>query len=252
MAFLPGIFSQKPATPAPVATPPAAGPASLQQQPANPQAAPANMTGAMPQPANPGGPQPAPASGLDAFTKLFQPQPVDPKAPKQLTMADPILGALDPAAFKQQIANANFASNVPQTQLQAALSGDTAAFQDVLNAVSREAFAAAAQLSHGLVENGVRTGAERLNGSLDSRFRDLSLRSQTTSNEQLNHPAVAPMLQGVKMMIAQSNPNLSPTEVQSQAEQYFTQMASALTAPKAGQTPDQNAPVKGDFSYLLN
>jgi hypothetical protein len=253
MAFLSGIFN-KPA-PAATATPaqPAvnsngsAGPASAQAAaPANPMAHPANMTG---QPAAPaaGGP----TNPLDAYANLFTPKPVDPKAPKAPTMADPILGTLDPVAFRQQVSTANFASSIPPEQMQKALGGDVQAFTDVINAASREAFAAAAQLSHGLIEQGVRTGAERMNSGLDSRIRNFSIKSQNTSNEALTHPAVAPMLNAVKMQIASSNPNLSADQVQQQAEQYFSQMADVLVAPKQAAAAAQQKPSGMDFSSYL-
>jgi hypothetical protein len=254
MAFLPGIFgtAPKPTTPAPAAAqqPSQGGPASQQQSPANPAANPAAMngqSGAAPA----GGPQAAPATGLDAFTNLFAPKAADPNAKKAPTMADPILGPLDPAAFKQQIATANFAANIPQERMQAALQGDVNAFSEVINTAAREAFAAAAQLSHGLVENGVRTGADRLSSTLDSRFRDLQLRNQNTSNATLTHPAVAPVLNAVKMQIAASNPNLAPSEVQQQAEAYFTQMATALNPNTSSQDASANQNKQGDFAYLL-
>lgn len=259
MAFLPGIFNrqqpaQQPAQPqAPqVNSNGSAGPAGNQtQMPANTAAHPTNMAGGQAAPAA-GGPQPAAPTGLDAFTNLFTPKAQDPNATKAPTLADPILGALDPAAFRQQISTANFAASIPQDTIQKAMQGDAQAFQDALNHASREAFAAAAQLSHGLVENGVRTGADRLNSTLDSRFRNLQLKSQNTNNEALNHPAVAPMLQGVKMMIAQNNPNLSPTEVQQQAEAYFEQMAGVLAKPQQVQQQESNAPKQPDFSSYLN
>ena len=254
MAFLSGIFNKPaPAAPAPAApaTPinsnGSAGPASAQAAaPANPMAHPSNMTG---QPAAPaaGGP----TNPMDAYSNLFTPKAVDPKAPKQPTMADPILGTLDPVAFRQQVATANFASSIPQEQMQKALGGDVQAFTDVINAASREAFAAAAQLSHGLIEQGVRTGAERLNSGLDSRIRNFQVKSQNTSNEALNHPAVAPMLNAVKMQIASSNPNLSADQVQSQAEQYFSQMADVLVAPKQAAAAAQQKPSGTDFSSYL-
>ena len=253
MAFLPGIFGKAPAPApaAPAATPAAvagggAGPATQQQAPANPGAAPGNMMGAQSAPAAAG-----PINPMDSFVDMFKPRAVDPKAPRAPTLADPILGALDPAAFKQQVATANFASAIPQETLQKAMAGDQQAFMDAINTASREAFAAAAQLSHGLVEHGARTSAERVSSSLDSRIRNFQIKSQNTSNEALAHPAVAPMLNAVKIQIAQSNPNLSPDAVQQQAEQYFTQMADVLVAPKQQAAQAAAAPKTGDFSYLL-
>lgn len=255
MAFLSGIFNRPaPVAPAPAAAAPApvnsngsAGPAGGQQAgPANPAANPQQMTGQVTQPAAGG-----PVNPMDAYANLFTPKAQDPKAPKQPTMADPILGTLDPVAFRQQVSTANFASNIPQEQMQKALSGDVQAFSDVINSAAREAFTAAAQLSHGLIEQGVRTGAERLNSGLDSRIRNFQVKSQNTNNEALNHPAVAPMLNAVKMQIASSNPNLSADQVQQQAEQYFSQMADVLVAPKQAAQAAQKSPAGPDFSSYL-
>ena len=252
MAFLSGIFNKPQAAPAPVAAPVnsngSAGPAAQQQAPANPGANPQNMANQSAAPAAGG-----PVNPMDAYANLFTPKAPNPTAPKTPTLADPILGALDPTAFRTQIANTNFAANVPQEQIAKALGGDQQAFMDVINAAAREAFAASAQLSHGLIEHGVRTGAERLNSGLDSRIRNFQLKSQNTSNEALQHPAVAPMLNAVKMQIASSNPNLSPDQVQQQAEQYFSQMADVLVAPKQAAAAAAAKPKSGetDFSSYI-
>ena len=256
MAFLSGIFSAPapaaptapaaPATPVAAATPSnsngSAGPISAQKAaPANPGAAPANMG------------DNAPANPLDAFADYFKPKPVDHAAVKVPTIADPYLGALDPAAFKQQVASTDFASGIPPEVVQKALQGDPQAFMDAINHAAREAFAASAQLSHGLVEHGARSAAERVSSSMDSRIRDFQIKTQNTSNEALSHPAVAPMLNALKMQIAQSNPQLHPEQIQSQAEQYFTQMADVLTAPKKAAEVAAATPKQPNFaSYLEN
>lgn len=261
MAFLPGIFG-KAATPAqaPAATVPTtppmtnatvagggSGAMTQQQAPANPAADPMQMAGQQPA-QNAAGPQ----NPMDAFKDMFKPRAVDPNAPKQQTLADPILGQLDPTAFRQQVSQANFAAAIPQETMQKAISGDPQAFAEAINTAAREAFAAAAQLSHGLVEHGSRTAAERVNSSLDSRIRNFQIKSQNTNHEALAHPAVAPMLNAVKMQIAQSNPQLTPEAVQRQAEQYFTQMADVLVAPKQQAAQAAAKPSEPDFSYLLS
>lgn len=252
MAFLPGIFGRaasQPATaPAPINSNGSGGPAAQQQQPANSQVtqdAQAAQTAAQP-PA--GGPQ----NPLDSFSDYFKPKAKDPKAPQAPTLRDPFLTPLDPAAFKQHVAKANFTQGIPQDTIQKAMGGDAAAFQDAINMAAREAFSAAAQLSHGLAENATRAGIDRMDGALDGRFKNYSLRNQNVTNEALNHPAVAPMLNAVKIQIAQSNPALSPTEVQQQAEQYFDQMSTVLQGSKqAAQKPVNTGPKETDFSSYL-
>jgi hypothetical protein len=256
MAFLSGIFGNSapaPAAPAPAPAPVnsngSAGPVSQQQQaPANPGAHPTNMQNQQ---------APAPAAGpenpLDAFSSMFAPKQPDPNAPKQPTINDPLLGPLDPAKFREQVNQANFAAAIPQETIQRAIGGDPAAFQEAINTAAREAFAAAAQLSHGLVEHGARTAAQRVDGSVDSRVRNALIRTQNTSNEALTHPAVAPLLGLVKHQIAQSNPQLTPDQIQQRAEQYFMQTAEVLTAPKRQQQQEavNQANKPHDFSYLL-
>jgi hypothetical protein len=260
MAFLPGIFGKANA-PAPQAAPQQQGPQPVpggslpaSQQvagPSNPAANPANMGNNPAQPPA-GGPVPGVASPMDSFADMFKPKPVDPNAPKVPTLSDPFLGPLDPAAFRTQVSQANFAASIPQDTIQKAISGDSQAFADAINTAAREAFAAAAQLSHGLVEHGSRTAAERVSGSLDSRIRNFQIKSQNTNHEALAHPAVAPMLNAVKMQIATSNPQLSPDQVQQQAETYFTQMADVLTAPKQAAKQAAQTPKEFDFSSYLS
>jgi hypothetical protein len=60
------------------------------------------------------------------------------------------------------------------------------------------------------------------------------------------------MLNAVKMQIASSNPNLSPDQVQQQAEQYFTQMADVLVAPKQAAAAAKARPSGTDFSSYLS
>lgn len=258
MSFLAGIFNKPAATPAPATAPAAAtpatpgggaGPAIKQAAPANPGAAPAAMTG------QPGAPAAAgPENPLDQFVDYFKPRQVDPNAQKVPTLADPLLTPLDPAEFKQQVQQANFAATIPQDVIQKAVSGDTQAFAEAINMAAREAFSAAAQLSHGLAEHGARTAAERVNGTLDSRIRNFQIRAQNTSNEALAHPAVAPMFNAAKAQIAQSNPQLTPEQVQQQAETYFAQMADVLVAPKQAeaQAKASKANAPSNFAGYLN
>lgn len=249
MAFLDGIFGRQAAQPAPAT--PAAQPAPPNQAavanggsgnvmsqpaPANPAADPATMVSASP---------------MDSFVGMFQPAQADPNSAKAPSLSDPYLQPLDPAAFKQQVGQANFAASIPQEMLQKAMSGDAQAFSDAINTAAREAFSAAAQLSHGLAEHSARTAAQRLDTGLDGRIKQYQIKSQNTSNQALAHPAVAPMLNAAKMMIAQSNPQLSPEQIQTQAEQYFTQMADVLVAPKQQALNKSKAPKETDFSSYL-
>jgi hypothetical protein len=258
MAFLPGIFGRA-AAPAPAPTSPTPTPAAP-AQPATPVGGPATKQPAIANPgANPATMQNTPATepaggpqtGLDQFAALFTPKPVDPAAPKAPSINDPYLTALDPAAFKQQVSTANFAAAIPADVLQRATSGDVAALQQAINTAAQEAFSAATQLSHGLVEHGARSAAERTSGMIDSRVRNTLIRSQNTQIETLNHPSVSPVFNLVKTQMAAANPHLSAEQVTAQSEAYFQQFAQALTAPTQAQQAAAATPTAPDFSSYL-
>jgi hypothetical protein len=257
VGFLPGIFNKQQPAPAPQNQ----QQQQQQQQLGNQQASQSTGTannngnnlanGNVPnqQPnGNAGGPEPV---GIDKFADYFKPREVDPKAPKPVTLDDPILNPLDPAKFREQIASANFAASLPQETIQKALGGDAQAFTDAMNHMAREAFFAATSMTHGLVEHGSRTAAQRLDGTLDSRFRNMSIRSQNTSNEVLNSKAVAPVFTLMKRQIAAANPNLTAEQVVAEAEQYFNTVAEALRAPKDKQQQELNAPKVPNFLESL-
>jgi len=190
---------------------------------------------------------------LDAFTDMFKARAADPNAPKVPTLADPILGAFDANAFQQQVSQANFAAAVPQETIQKAIQGDATAFAEALNVAAREAFAAATKLSHGLVEHGSRTAAERVDRNVDARVRNHMIRTHNPDNAILQHPAVAPMVDGVKGQIARANPQLTPAQVVDQAAAYFQTFADSFTASKAPAPSAQNSgPRETDFSAYLD
>lgn len=257
MAFLTNLWA-KPAAPAPAATPaapapapvPVGGPATKQVGgPANPGADP----NAMLQPLPGAAPAPGPIPELDAFSNLFKQKPADPNAVKRPTLADPILAPLDPQAFQQQVAQANFAAGIPAEVLAKAAAGDATALAQAINAASQAAFAAGTQLSHGLVEHGARTAAERLDSGLDVRLRNQQIRMQNVDNPVLQHPAVAPVVGAIKAQIANQNPQMSPADVIAATEQYFTNMQVALGQPaKAAQEAATAATKKNaSFGFLL-
>lgn len=255
MAFKFGIFGQSPApapAPAPAAAPtpaPApgpAGPASQQTSPANPGATPAGIS-AVPDGGKQGLDQPA---TLDSFKDLFAVKPVDPNAPKQPTLSDPLLGPIDPAKFQETVKQANFTAGLDPAMAQKALGGDTQALMDLINGAAQNAFTAAATMSHNLSESAARTAALRLDQGLDGRIRSNAIRSYTPENPVLQHPAVAPVLGAIKAQIANQNPQLSAAEVATQAEKYFLGMAAEIQAPaqqEAAKAASQ-VPATMDFS----
>lgn len=258
MAFLSGLWAPAPApaaatpaaAPAQAAAPAAAaGPASKQAAPANPGANPT----AMAQPTTGTIPAPGPLPEMDKFADLFKPKQVDPNAPKRPTLTDPILAPLDQQAFQAQVANANFAASIPQDVLAKAAAGDATALAAAINHASQAAFAAGTQLTHGLVEHGARTAAERVDGSLGVKIRQQQISMQNVDNPVLQHPSVAPLVGLVKSQIANQNPQATPAQVLEATTEYFTNMVSAFQAPAKAQEAAATAAVqpKTNFKFLL-
>lgn len=253
MAFLTGLWT-KPAAPAaaPVQAvePAAAGPATKQAALANPGAAPASMITPTPGSAAAAGPMPE----MDKFADLFKPRAVDPNAQKRPTLSDPILTPLNQQEFQQHVANANFAASIPQELLAKAAAGDAVALGQAINQASQAAFAAGTQLTHGLVEHGSRTAAERLDSTLGVKFRNQQISMQNVDNPVLQHPSVAPLVGVVKAQIANQNPQASPQEVLAATTEYFTNMVNAFQAPAklqetAAMAADKS---KSNFKFLLD
>lgn len=254
MAFLTGLWTKPAAAPTAApqqpTVPAAAGPATKQAELANPGANPAAMV----TPAVGAPPAPGPLPEMDKFAELFKPRQVDPNAQKRPSLADPILAPLDQAAFQQHVANANFAAAIPADLLSKAAAGDATALGQAINQAAQAAFAAGTQLTHGLVEHGSRTAAERLDSTLGVKFRNQQISMQNVDNPVLQHPAVAPLVGVVKAQIANQNPQASPQEVLAATTEYFTNMVSAFQAPAklqetAAMAADKS---KSNFKFLLD
>jgi hypothetical protein len=233
MGFLSGIFGQQPAQQQPAQPPqPVAG---NQQSPAAAQPTGSPPPSQQQQPANP--------NPMDAFMQLMTPKAGE----QQLQQRDQQTGLFpetDPAQLQQQIKSANFTAGLDQAQVQAALSGDQTAFMSVLNAVAQNAFSSSLQMSRGLVEMGVNTGSDRINSSLEQKFRDFMLKQQApkTDNPALQHPIGRNFHSAIARQIAAANPQMSPEQVAQQAEQQLLMFAQQL-APQQP-TPQQQAASK--------
>ena len=261
MSFLPGIFDKRVQQQQPQGQQQAPNQGQQQQQQ---PAKPVNFANAQPTGNNPantvnspdssgtpnaGGPQ----NPLDQFSDYFKPRQVDPNAPKKLSMTDPLLGDFEPTKLRESVAGINFAQGVNPELFQKALSGDANALAEAMSAVAREAFVASAQVSHKFVESGVRTGADRMLGDVDSRFHKLTLQQQTPKNEQLNHPAIKPMADALRLQFANANPNESAQQIQQRVEEYLTQVASVLSPQQQSQQQtNQQQPTNTGFADLLS
>lgn len=251
MGFLSGIFGNQQQQPQ-QAQQSAQNPS--QQQPQRPQAAqgsggPAQVQQQNGQPANSQLQNGQQQNPLDNFMNLLTPKE---GSQQQQQQPKSIFGNVPQEQIQQQIKGANFTNGIDQAKVQAALSGDSAAFMEVLNGVAQQAFAASFQASQGMVEHGVSTGRKQLEGSLDSHFKNYMLKQQTPSSDSpaLQHPVGKAFLQSISQQIANANPQMSPAEVAKAAEQNFTEFAKML-APQQQQPSSQSSQPAQDWTSYL-
>lgn len=180
---------------------------------------------------------------LDPFMKLMTPskQVLTEQEQKNKTKNSGLFGDnFTPDNISKTVGGVNFTQSLDPAKVTAALGGDQNAFMEVLNSAVQAGVSASVQMSHGMVEQGVKTGTERFSGDLDSRFRDFTLKGQTVDNPALQHPFGKALLSTVAKQIADANPRMSAQDVQKQATSMFDHFAEMMLQPK-NQAKEQEA-----------
>lgn len=239
--------NSQPATASGVPVTSAPNPMAAPQNPAaDPAKVPASGTSANP-PAGTSGA--AEANPLDAFKDLFTITENDVKNQPQDPFASPLL-TFDPKKFAEAAGKMNFAAAINPELAQKALGGDVNAFMDVINSATRSVFASATQMFTGVMEQAFKKNNGRFDQSLGSKFRDFQLTSQSPTNPAFKHPALAPMLAGVRASISAKYPNLSANEVAQKAEEFFNVMGSVMGGATGASKTDQT-PADVDWEQFL-
>lgn len=196
----------------------------------------------------------AQGSQLDSFKDLFTIATNDkgePIAPPSDPLAAPIMN-IDPAKMQEAVKNVNFAQGLTAEQVQQAMQ-DPQAFLAVINHVGRQSFQQAITVTSKMAEQAIQTNNQRFEQALPDRIRNVQIRQSSAKNPVLNHPAAAPVLEGIRMSIAAKNPQLSPDRVNDMAENYFMamheDMNAANAATAAAAAPKTDGP---NWAELLN
>jgi hypothetical protein len=186
----------------------------------------------------------APSDPLAAFADVWKMDPT--KAPPADPLAAPLLNS-DPTQINAAAAKMNFLSGIPESVMAAAMSGtDPKAFMQVINAAVQKGVAAATQITGGTIEQATRSNNERLISSLPKQFQKIQLESMAPENPVLQHAASQPLLKLVRNQIQQSEPDLTPQQINQRAEQYllgFANVAAAST-PEGIQAARQQQSLK--------
>lgn len=196
--------------------------------------------------------QTGPANPLDSFTSLFTPPAADPNNPQAKPATpgyDGFLGQWDSKVVSERANQLDFTRGIDPTIMESAMKGDQNAFAQVMNHTARQAFMAAAQAGHGFADRAVKTGLDKFGTGLDDRIRDYSVRSQNVATDHpvLSHPAMQPMVNAVKMTIAQNDPKLTPEQVAQKTAQYFDSIGGAYNQNIQEHTNQQSKASEKDW-----
>lgn len=193
-----------------------------------------------------------PANPLDNFASVWQTPQGNNGAPQGDPLATPLLNS-DPSKIAAAAGKMDFLAKVPQEVMQRAMSGnDPQAFMQVMNFVGQQTLAAAAQLSTAATEHSHRANNQRLMGVLPGQIKAAQLASMTPENPVLQHEASQPLLKVVRTQIQQSEPNLSPQQIQAKAEQYLMTFASQLSPQAAAPAPAPGTDGSQDWDNWAN
>lgn len=176
---------------------------------------------------------------LDAYTSLFtmQGNGGEQQTPEAL---DAPLFSMDNAKVAEAMKGASFTGGLDPQLLQRAMSGDQAAFGDVLNSVARTVMHQSVLMMQNMVQEGVGAYNGRLSKHLPNQFKQFAAKEQIGSKPNMQHGAVQPLLAAVVQQAMNANPNLTVAQATGQAEGYLKAFAThmASTTQSAAQPVD--------------
>lgn len=207
-------------------------------------------------PAAPAAPTAPATSPLDTYAQVFK---IDPNAPAspQAALTSPLF-TMDNAAFETAVGAMNFAPTVDAALMQRIQQGDPTALQTALNQATQQAFMQAVQFSQKLVERGVGTYNDRLQGSMPDTFRSLATKNELqTLSPASQHEAARPLLDAMQQNFMRANPAATPAQVAQAMQgflhtlgQQFAPQSPVPTDPRTGQPINQGAPVQNWADYF--
>lgn len=140
--------------------------------------------------------------------KQNQNQTPDPNAPAE------IAPGLTPETLINNLKAVNLAQTLPSETLQAALSGDTTAFSQIINQVAQLSAAVAIQQSTGIAKSLIDKSKSEWESSLPSKLNDNQFSSITAKSEYSN-PFVRPMVENIISQMRKRDPSITPQQVES-------------------------------------
>jgi hypothetical protein len=170
------------------------------------------------------------------FDSLWQPN-VDKDGKEVVSVSDedtPYLPNIDPTKMQGMIDKLDFTKNaITPEEMELLKTGGEAAIPvmlQMMNRVSRQAFATAFNASTRVTEQGFKNARGRFSSSVPDHIRDLMVDSELeTSLPWAKNPALAPVVKNVKSQYLKKFPKATPSELNNAVKEYFTYMKGELT-----------------------
>ena len=182
-------------------------------------------------------PASAPAAAAPAAAPAA-PEPMDALAalwkndPTKTAPADPLAGPIlnpDNAKIADAVKRIDPLANIDANLVAKAKSGDGEALVALITQATQAGLATGAQIAAATTENGLQRQTQRIVQALPDRIKQHAIDTAVASNALLQHPGAQPYLEMTRRQIANSNPHLSPVEINAQAEAALVNFGKALT-----------------------
>ena len=172
---------------------------------------------------------------LEQFAKLWEPNTVDPNAPKQTNFFD-----MDPKKLQETAGKMDFTKMVnPEHFQKIAAGGEEAgkAFQMAMKELGSGMYAQNMLTMTKVVEAALNDQSEKMNKQFGDQLKLHTVGEGLGSkNHAFNNPAVRPFVESIKKQLAEKHPSATPQELTDMAENYFTAAAGAFGTKKVDET----------------
>lgn len=167
--------------------------------------------------------------------------------------ADEPLFNVDPTKLHEAAAQTDFTKVItPELRQKLAAGGDEAitASIEAMNKIAQANFAQSAFATTKIVEQVV----DKLTAKHEAQIAEMLKQSKVSdslnqNNPQLEHPAIAPLVNAMKQQFMEKYPNATPTQISEMTRDYF-QVAAKVFTPESS-TPVQHSKEEYDWSKFL-
>lgn len=198
-------------------------------------------------PAVPATPEVKDESPLAPFKDLWENKPTE-----KGKEAPPVV-ELTAEALQKTMVNANFASVITPEQLTAITAGGkeaTKAFQEAMNAVSKNVMVQATLVGNKLTEKAVNDAIKAHTDSLPELLRkQASSDHLKTSNSLYDNPAVKPFIEAAQEQFLSKHPNATNSQITDHVHDYLQAMGEAFAPEKV---INDNGPADTDWSKFAS